>query len=382
MASVRSARNLRWTAVGAGTAALVAVPVLIAAAPVRPTPDPAPRELMAAVIASGAVAYQALVQVDGRAGLPGLPFAVGALAMLDTSTTVRSWWKSPASWRTDVLSAGGQTQEFTSRGGTVTYDYESNVARPGSPVTGPRAPRPTDLLPGPASRLLLSWAGPTDTVRALPARRVAGVAAAGLEVVPADPGTSLGRIDLWADPATGLPLLLQVYARGATEPTLRSAALDVAYGTPAPDVLAPRLATSVQWQGRARDVVAFLAQLPSTAPPATLGPLPRTDSGVTGVATYGTGYARVALVVLPPQLVPRILDAVTVTDPSAAPAPDRPTTTTVGRSRVATLSTSLLQVAVVVTPGGAGYLLAGTLTLAAMTALVRADEPALAAGVA
>ena len=109
--------------------------------------------------------------------------------------------------------------------------------------------------------------------------------------------------------------------------------------------------------------------------------MPRTDSGVTGVATYGTGYARVALVVLPPQLVPRILDAVTVTDPSAAPAPDRPTTTTVGRSRVATLSTSLLQVAVVVTPGGAGYLLAGTLTLAAMTALVRADEPALAAGV-
>jgi hypothetical protein len=133
----------------------------------------------------------------------------------------------------------------------------------------------------------------------------------------------------------------------------------------------------VRWDRRNRDVVAFLAQLQDNRPPPMLGRMQRTDDGASGVATYGDGYTRVALVVLPAQLVPRLLDSVAGVEDAADP--DRPRTSRVGRSQVAVLPSALLPVALLVTPAGTGYLLAGTLTADAMTSLLREVEPTLAA---
>jgi len=52
----------------------------------------------------------------------------------------------------------------------------------------------------------------------LPARRVAGVDAAGLRIVPAGAGTTVDHIDIWADPGSGLPVQAEVTARGGQRP--------------------------------------------------------------------------------------------------------------------------------------------------------------------
>jgi hypothetical protein len=43
-------------------------------------------------------------------------------------------------------------------------------------------------------------------VTAIAPRHIAGVDAAGLRINPTDPATTIGRVDIWADPETGLAL--------------------------------------------------------------------------------------------------------------------------------------------------------------------------------
>ena len=53
--------------------------------------------------------------------------------------------------------------------------------------------------------------------------RMAGIDAAGLRLVPTSSQTTIGAVELWADPATGLPVQVEVFARGASTPELTSA---------------------------------------------------------------------------------------------------------------------------------------------------------------
>src|SRR4029453_13306921 len=73
-----------------------------------------------------------------------------------------------------------------------------------------RLPQAPDLLPPDLARRLLADAAPGDGLTALPPRRVAGIAAAGLRFTPGDPDTTIDRLDVWADPATGLPLQVEL----------------------------------------------------------------------------------------------------------------------------------------------------------------------------
>ncbi len=56
----------------------------------------------------------------------------------------------------------------------------------------------------------------SDELSRLPARRVAGRSAAGLRLVPADPASTIARVDVWADEASGLPLRVEVYGEDDT----------------------------------------------------------------------------------------------------------------------------------------------------------------------
>ena len=51
-------------------------------------------------------------------------------------------------------------------------------------------------------------------------RRVAGRNAAGLRMTPADPASTVGRVDIWADPSSGLPLMVEIFGRGSARPAL------------------------------------------------------------------------------------------------------------------------------------------------------------------
>ena len=101
--------------------------------------------------------------------------------------------------------------------------------RPAAARVRPAAARPRAATPG---------AGGNDPVAALPSRRIAGRDAAGLRVTPTDPQTTVGSVDIWADPATALPLRVEVAGRTGP-PLLSTELLEVMDGPPDPALLRP-----------------------------------------------------------------------------------------------------------------------------------------------
>jgi hypothetical protein len=79
-----------------------------------------------------------------------------------------------------------------------------------------------------------------DRLSALPAKRIAGRSADGVRIEPVATDTTVGRIDLYVDSASGLPLSLLLYPRGSSHAALSSRFLDVRLGRPDDGVLTPR----------------------------------------------------------------------------------------------------------------------------------------------
>jgi hypothetical protein len=101
-----------------------------------------------------------------------------------------------------------------------------------------RLPRGADLLPPDLARRLLDLAegDPATPVRG---RRIAGVDAAGLRITTSAPQSTIGHIDIWADPRSGLPLQVSVTARNAERPILETRFLDLRLARPSDAVLTP-----------------------------------------------------------------------------------------------------------------------------------------------
>jgi hypothetical protein len=137
---------------------------------------------------------------------------------------------------------------------------------------------------------------------------VAGIEAAGLHVVPGSPDSTVGALDVWVDPASGLPLAVAVRDRsGAT--ALESSFLDVDLRRPATVDLAPPMPQDARVEvGEAPDLVSLVDGSPRGFPWALAGR--RRAVGVQhGTATYGTGLARFVVIPLPPGTEDDVLDA-------------------------------------------------------------------------
>src|SRR5581483_138357 len=96
-----------------------------------------------------------------------------------------------------------------------------------------RLPRADDLTPPNLALRLLHTAAAGDKLVPLPARDVAGISAPGLEIRPVSPDTTITRVDLWADPATGVPVDVEVYGGGSSAPAISSRFLHFSAARPA-----------------------------------------------------------------------------------------------------------------------------------------------------
>ena len=94
-----------------------------------------------------------------------------------------------------------------------------------------RLPDASDLLPSTLGRLLLEERDPRICPR-LPARRIAGVDTAGLRLEPSDGASRIARIDLWAEPETGLPLAVEAYGIADRRPALSTTVTAVDFRAP------------------------------------------------------------------------------------------------------------------------------------------------------
>jgi hypothetical protein len=262
------------------------------------------------ILASASRPYQGHADSRGGVHLPSLP-ELDEVSTLFTDTTARVWYASPQAWRVSVVQQTGERDIY--RAGQLTYvwDFERNLV---TEITGElpiRLPWAADVMPPDLARRLLRSAALSDPVVAIAARRVAGVAAAGLRLIPSDPDTTIGRVDIWADPRTGLPVQVEVGGRGTDRSVLTTRFLELRQRAPDPEVLTPPSQTSASFTVTAAPDVA--ARINGVAPrplPAILAGHPRSSfTGLVGVGGYGTGLSTFIVVPLPGRLGSRTFGA-------------------------------------------------------------------------
>jgi len=348
----------RWTLVVLGTVLLVLAPVVVAALPARDATVSAV-DLLARVRASRSVAFSGYARTRGSVALPSNDVLSGLSSLLGGTSTVRVWWRDPSTWRTSVVRTTGETDVIHHGDGATRWVYESkNVTS--VPDVAVRLPTTVDLLPHELARRLLDGSRAGELSR-LPATRVAGRDALGLRLVPADRQSSVRRVDVRADRATGLPLRVTVWAKGLPQPVLDSGFVDVHLG--APDPAALRFHPPADGHLRS-EVVVDLAdavnRYAARVPPRTLaglGPRRRAPGlGATGaVGTYGRG--------------PTLLLALPLWSRSAGRVHDDLLRAPGARETKAGVLVGALPLRLLLTepePNGTQWLLAGTVTRSAL----------------
>lgn len=351
----------RWAVVVCSAALLCAIPAIVAAVPVPGSAITA-AALRARILASADTPYQGYAEGTADLGLPKLPDLGNLSSLLDGVTDQYVWYRSPAHWRADTLTAAGEDDVYQVCRDTFLWNYSDNLLTRVTGRQSVRLPRASDLLPPALASRLLRLASPADHLSRLPSVRVAGVDAAGLRLVPASPATTVGSIDIWADPVSGLPVEVKITARGTGPPVLVSKFLDLSQRRPALATVIPRPAPVVD---RATARLSSLNGILSGGrrhpwPPALGGfRLTAVPDALTGVAFYGTGFARLALVPLPGRTGSQVV--------KAASSAGARTITLPGGSAVL-VRTPLLTVVLATASrfGGVTFLFAGPVTAAGL----------------
>jgi hypothetical protein len=291
----------RWAVVVAVVGLLCSVPVVIGAWPVRAAAaDPA--VLRERISASADQPYQGFAQSSGLLPLPPLPNLEQVTSLLSSTTQMRVWYAARDRWRVDVIEGGTERDLYQTPQAQYVWDYGANQL---SQILGEqpvRLPRASDLTPPELVRRLLTVAA-GDGFEPLAGKRVAGVSAAGLRLVPATAGTTIDHIDIWADPATGLPVQAEITAKGGERPVFITRFLELDRTMPYADVLTPpRDHPGIGFAvATAPDILSTINRRRPVMLPDRLGGAARRDavSGLSAAGVYGTGLAQFVVVALP-----------------------------------------------------------------------------------
>lgn len=280
--------SARWLVVLLTAAAFVATPLLIASPRARPS-DISATELTGRIEQSATVGWSGFVETDGALQVPDNESFATLAQLLGEDTQLRVWWRSPDDWRVDRIRGTGETDLFRQGGGTVRWVFESETATY-SPVSKIRLPDASDLLPPTFARSLLQGARMSE-LSPLPARRLAGINAAGLRLTPIEKATAVGHVDIWADAVSGLPLEVELYGVGDQRPVLTTTLRDLKLGAPAATTTRFTLAGGIRVvYEESVDVAAAanaLARYDLPASLAGLGSRDGQDPGAVGI--YGRG---------------------------------------------------------------------------------------------
>jgi hypothetical protein len=239
---------------------------------------------------------------QGILALPSIPQLGDVKTLFGGSNSLRVWHASTNAWRVAVLDPTGEQDFYRTAEGTYTWDYEKNLWTQivGEPPV--RLPAASDVVPPELAKRLLA---DETNVTPIAAKRVAGVAAAGLRFVPSDPDTTVRYVDVWADPTTGLPLQIDVSG------LFNSRFLDVSQTPPAADLLTPKASTSSGFATTNRpDITTALNSVASADLPASLAGRARVPGPVSAAAVYGTGLSRFVVLALPGRIARQTFNAI------------------------------------------------------------------------
>ncbi len=257
--------------VAAGLALLCGLPVIASALPVS-VPALTASQLRGRILASADESYAGYAESNATFGLPPVAGLTGLTSLLNGVTKMRVWQATPARWRVDVLSDAGERDTYQ-LSGCRSYIWDSG----GQLLTEVRGrqtfrlPRPADLVPPTLALRLLSEAGRQARFGVIAPLRVAGRSAAGLRMRPADPASTVAEADIWADPSSGLPLMVEIFQRGSARPALETQFFQVDRWRPDPRVLTPARAPGAGFTvTNASNLAGALSNLGLVALPAAL----------------------------------------------------------------------------------------------------------------
>lgn len=348
----------RWALVAAGTALLCGLPALIGAWPV-PAAALSAAQLRARILASAAVPYQGYAESSAGLGLPSLPDVGDVTALLDGTTDQYAWYRSARHWRAAVLTTAGETDTYQAGPlGTFEWAYSSDTLTQIFGSQPIRLPRAADLLPPALAQRLVSYAGPGTQASTLPAERIGGIDAAGLRLTPAGSTSTISAVDVWADPRTGLPVEVKVFGRASAAPLLVTRFLDVSLTRPAVADVQPAVGPEAAYASLGEPDVTRILRGIGPPLPASLGGASRVPGspGLPGIAAYGSGYARFAVIPLPGRTGLSVLQAATSAGVSIQ----------LGSVPAVVIQTPLLTVLVAQPASAPVYLLTGTVTPAVL----------------
>lgn len=308
---VRDSARRRWSIAIGGAAAVCLAPVLLAASP-PPRASVDAGALRARILASAGRPYEGYAESQGRLSLPDLPELRDVVGLLSGSARIRTWYASPSSWRVALVDNTGERDMYQTDRGIYLWDFERNLTLHVVGKVDARPPWAADAVPPELALRLLRSATPRDRIEAIPSRRVAGIAAAGLRVTSADPETTVGSVDVWADPATGLPVQVEIAGRDHGPPAFVSRFMELRQRRPEASVLKPAVPASGRTVDTELAVGLALDRVARVALPETLAGQRRTgtlDSSASGVSVYGDGWARFVVLVVRGRLGSQFLRA-------------------------------------------------------------------------
>jgi outer membrane lipoprotein-sorting protein len=241
----RLSRRSRW-AVPAGalvvTGAVMAGTLISAAQAAPGLPARSPAQLLAEVADSTTPPLTGTVVETAAFGLPALPATgntTSLSSLLTGSHTIRVWYSSPGHFRlsvpeslseSDVIRDGSTAWLWQSTLNKVTkFTLPAHAAKQAKQAV-PKQP----LTPQQAAQQVLAAVGPTTTVSVATNVTVAGQPAYALVLAPKDARSLVGQVQIAIDGRNGVPLRLQVFARGASSPAFQVGYTAIQFVTPAP----------------------------------------------------------------------------------------------------------------------------------------------------
>ncbi len=284
-----------------------------------------PEQVLALVAGHTARQFSGTVEEKADLGLPSIPSqalgpasnssslgsAATILELLTTSHTARVYADGPTKLRVQVMDQLAERDAVRNGRDAWTYDSKTNTAThvvlpsgesetkgsaPGtSAPTG--APSVAALTPDQLAQRFLAAAGPSTNVTLGPATTVADHAAYTLVLTPKTSGTLVASVQISVESQTGLPLSVDVYAKGQSDPAFHTAFQKLDLHAPDASVFAftpPSGATIKQEQLPAPKAGSGSAAKPTASPK----PTEHARSGLTAAKSWDS------VVVIPANKVP------------------------------------------------------------------------------
>jgi outer membrane lipoprotein-sorting protein len=241
----RSRPALRWLVPSAAAVVIIgggAAAGTIVASADPSLPDRSAAQLLVDVQSAKVDGFSGTVVETADLGLPAIAGAVGSAApsgditrLLSGSNTARVWYAGENQVRLALVGTDGETDVI--RDGTNAWMW-SSADNSATHVTLP-AGAPDKAIPGnlpvtpqEAADQALASISPTTKVTTTGAAKVAGRDAYELVLSPKDTTSLVGQVRLAIDAKQHIPLRVDVYAKNATNPSVRVAFQQISFTKP------------------------------------------------------------------------------------------------------------------------------------------------------